>query len=220
MALAKELLKIHNRGHARELNLKAGDALIIEPGWHNLRNDLNGEIGFQFSVEKTQRVTHLGMWDAPDREQSARPARAVGSEFDRDRPTRGGRHSLATDHVVRLLTLDGEALARVEISAGRTREDGEFHYKGLAHPVELRVGAKYLLLQSTRAFDGDPFRDPASFDGLSPLVHPEFRVERSVLIRSGDMKRIRPIPAFADLHQAFGRFRLPVGPTLTIENQK
>ncbi|MBC8355276.1 MAG: hypothetical protein H8E66_25145 [Planctomycetes bacterium] len=39
------------------------------------------------------------------------------------------------------------------------------------------------LLMSTAVADGDRFRDPASFDGLSPLVHPDVVVRRSVLVR-------------------------------------
>lgn len=218
LALAEELLEIHNRGHARELKLKGGDALIIEPGWHNLRNDLNGEIGFQFSLEDPQTMTHLGMWDAPDREKPARPARAFGSEFERDRPARGKRRTLASDHVVRLVTMEGEELARVKISAGSVaRQGSEFHYEKLSEPVALAAGRSYLLLQSTRAFDGDSFRDAASFDGLSPLVDPKFRIERSVLIRSGAPGMIHSLPSFADLDDAFSRFRLPVGPTLKVD---
>lgn len=220
LALAEELLKIHNRGHARKLNLKVGNDLIYDPGWHNLRNDLNGEIGFQFSVEKAQSVTHLGMWVAPDSARPARRARAVGSELDRDRPARAGRNTLSTNHVVRLVTLEGKELARVEIVRGEKNKNGEFHYKELSHSVNLLVGAKYFLLQSTRPFDGDPFRDPASFDGLSPLIHPQFCIEKSVLIQSGDLKKARLIPAFADLHEAFSQFRLPVGPSLKVKSQK
>ena len=110
------MLKIHNRGHARKLNLKVGNDLIYNPGWHNLRNDLNGEIGFQFSVEKAQRVTHLGMWVAPDSARPARRARAVGSELDRDRPARAGKNTLSTNHVVRLVTLEGKELSLIHIS--------------------------------------------------------------------------------------------------------
>lgn len=219
LAMAEELLKIHNRGHARNLNLVANDSLIIDPGWHNLRNDLNGEIGFQFSVASPQRVTHLGLWDAPDRDRPARPARATGSAFERDQPpSPQRRRSLASDHEVRLLSLEGNELARVAFAAGSsTPRENAFHFKPLEQPVVLVEGAKYLLLQTTGAFDGDPFRDPVSHDGLSPLIHPEFRVERSVLVREGNLRDIHSIPAFADVHDAYSRFRLPVGPTLKVE---
>ncbi|MDB4515688.1 hypothetical protein N9086_05300, partial [Akkermansiaceae bacterium] len=94
-------------------------------GWHNLRNDLNGEIGFQFSVEKAQSVTHLGMWVAPDSARPARRARAVGSELDRDLPARAGRNTLSKNHFVRLVTLEGKELARVEIVRGEKNKNGE-----------------------------------------------------------------------------------------------
>ena len=78
-------------------------------------------------------------------------------------------------------------MARVEIVRGEKNKNREFHYKELSHSVNLLVGTKYFLLQS-RADDGDPFRDPTSFDGLSPLVSPQFCIERSVLIQSEILK--------------------------------
>jgi len=61
--LTSMLLEIHNRGHAGELNLPAGPELFVHPGWHNLRNDVTGEIGFKFRLRDgsgTKPVTHLG----------------------------------------------------------------------------------------------------------------------------------------------------------------
>jgi hypothetical protein len=67
---------------------------------------------------------------------------------------------------------------------------------------------------STRAADGDQFRDPVAFDGLPPLIHPDVHVERSILIRPGSMGSMTGIPAFEDLSDSYSRYRTPVGPTL------
>lgn len=68
---------------------------------------------------------------------------------------------------------------------------------------------------STAAEDGDQFRDPAAFDGLSPLIHPAVEIIRSVLIRDTD--HVTAIPAFADMNEAYSAHRIPVGPTLKME---
>lgn len=221
--MAAELLEIHNRGYARDLNLQPSSSLIQAEGWHNLRNDLTGEIGFEFQLSKgagDKFVTHLGIWDSLDREQPVRPARSIPSEFQSDRPRAArkpakGRRLQAT-HTIRLARLhDGgfTELAQTTIGGGRQGElTGAFRRLKLDSPARLREGARYQLLMSTIAGDGDPFRDPASFDGLSPLVHPDITVLRSVLIRDG--RDAESITAFADLHPDYGRFRLPVGPTM------
>ena len=69
------------------MNLKPGPALIQTEGWHNLRNDVTGEIGFEFTLTaKAKRVTHLGLWDDHDRDQPIRSARAIPDETQRDQP--------------------------------------------------------------------------------------------------------------------------------------
>ena len=218
LALSEELLKIHNQGHSRKLEMKRGDSLILEPGWHNLRNDLIGEVGFQFSVTDPKTVTHLGMWVAPDRAPPARPARSIGTEFDRDQPSPKRKRSLTSDHTVRLLNSKGTEVVKVTITAGKEAKKEEFLYVPLTTPINLKPDSTYLLLQSTRAFDGDSFRDPVSYDGLSPLVHPEIEILRSVLVKSGDQSSLHQIPAFADMHESFNKYRLPAGPTLKFSN--
>jgi len=66
--------------------------------------------------------------------------------------------------------------------------------------------------------DGDRFRDPASFDGLSPLVHPDIVVRRSMLVRGKDVNDAESLPAFRDLHPSYSRSRIPVGPTLLFKD--
>ena len=95
--------------------------------------------------------------------------------------------------------------------------EGEFRYIRLARKVKLIKGQHYLLTMSTTAGDGDHFHDPASFDGLSPLVCPSIEVVRSVLLRGNDPNAPEPIPAFADLAEDYSKHRLPVGPTLKFE---
>ena len=222
--LAAAALEIHNRGYARELNPPAGSDLFIDPGWHNLRNDVSGEIGFQFRLRKGspgKRVTHLGLWDNHDADRPARAARAVPSDDQNDQPSRfitqKNRRQIKAPHVLRLLRVEANQqteMARIEIAAGAKGElHNSFRYFPLQEPVSLKENTTYLLLMSTQAGDGDPFRDPAAFDGLSPLIHPDVRVERSVLIRPSGKSRTA-IPAFEDLHGSYSRFRAPVGPTL------
>ncbi|MBT4692318.1 MAG: hypothetical protein HOB73_03130 [Planctomycetaceae bacterium] len=70
---------------------------------------------------------------------------------------------------------------------------------------------------STAVADGDRFRDPASFDGLSPLVHPDIVVRRSLLVRNQDVTNAPSLPAFEDLHHSYSRYRIPLGPTLLFQ---
>jgi hypothetical protein len=69
---------------------------------------------------------------------------------------------------------------------------------------------------STQAGDGDHFRDPVGFDGLSPVIHPAVEVIRAVLVRDD---RVEPISSFSDMHADHMSFRLPVGPTLKFQRQ-
>ena len=106
----------------------------------------------------------------------------------------------------------------MQVEPGKPGElDGEFRYLKLDQPVELRKGTRYLLTMTTKAGDGDHFHDPASYDGLSPLVCPSIEVIRSVLLRGDGPNAPEAIPAFADLAEAHSRHRLPVGPTLKFE---
>lgn len=227
--MAATLLKIHNRGHARELDLPDGRELFVDPGWHNLRNDVTGEIGFEFQLRpgiQSKTVTHLGMWDDHDADRPVRAARAVPRDDEPDQPSRfitqKNRRRIEAPHIVRLLRLESNKpieIARIEIAAG---EGGELHnsfrYFGLEKPLMLSEKAKYVLLMSTKAADGDPFRDPAPFDGLPPLVHPDIQIERSVFVGPNailnDNQNRTSIPAFEDLNAGYSRYRAPVGPTL------
>jgi len=223
--LAATLLKLHNRGHARELNLPVSTELFVAPGWHNLRNDVTGEIGFEFRLRggsQSKQVTHLGMWDDHDADRPVRAARAVPNDDENDQPSRfitqKNRRRIEAPHVLRLLRLETNErieFARIEIAAGEAGElHDSFRYFRLKEPVRLRQDADYVLLMSTRAADGDQFRDPAAFDGLPPLIHPDVHVERSILIRPGSLGNMTGIPAFEDLSDSFSRYRTPVGPTL------
>ena len=58
---------------------------------------------------------------------------------------------------------------------------------------------------STAVADGDRFRDPASFDGLPPLAHPDVVVRRSVLVRKEGVQGANGLPAFEDLSNAYFR---------------
>lgn len=223
--LAATLLRIHNRGHARELGVPAGSELFLDPGWHNLRNDVTGEIGFEFQLRRgtgTKQVTHLGMWDDHDADRPVRAARAAPDDSESDQPSRfptqKNRRRIEAPHALRLLRMDANEpveIARINVAtndAGALR--GSFRYFPLKERVLLEENATYVLLMSTRAGDGDQFRDPVAFDGLPPLIHPDIRVERSVLVRLQSKSFWTNIPAFEDLSASFSRFRTPVGPTL------
>jgi len=218
--LAAELLRIHNRGHSRELDLEDTGALILDDGWQNLRNDIDGEIGFEFRLRENRVATHLGMWDDHAKDAPARPARNVPTEHDRDRPTLGdNKGGLAAPHTIRLHGIDSSGsetlLAEVGVDAGSKGEsENEFRYFFLPTPLAMEKGKTYRLTMSTAAGDGDHFHDPAAFDGLPPLANPAVEIIRSVLIRND---HIQAIPAFADLHEDFVRYRFPVGPTLKFE---
>jgi len=227
--LAATLLRIHNRGHARELSFATGRELFMDPGWHNLRNDVTGEIGFEFRLSDesgTKRVTHLGLWDDHGTDRPVRAARAVPDDDESDQPSRfidqKNRRSIEAPHVLRLMKVDkGQPfeLARIDIEAD---DDGELHnsfrYFPLKEPVTLRKNTTYLLLMSTRAGDGDQFRDPSAFDGLPPIVHSHIVMERSVFVRPQTNARRLSIPAFEDLNESYSRHRAPVGPTLRFED--
>ncbi|MEE2935592.1 MAG: sulfatase-like hydrolase/transferase [Planctomycetota bacterium] len=230
--LAATLLEIHNRGHARELGLPLGPELIVSPGWHNLRNDVTGEIGFEFQLKAgggEKRVTHLGMFDDHNKDLASRPARSVPTERNRDQPSRqvtqNKNRQISASHRLRLLRVNAGNDARPPIEIARclvtVQNAGElrdaFRYIRLEKPVRLQQNVKYILLMSTEAADGDRFRDPASFDGLSPVIHPDVIVQRSLLIRGENLNAASVIPAFEDLNASYSRFRLPVGPTLLFD---
>ena len=225
--LAATLLRIHNRGHARQLNAVNDGPLIQNPGWHNLRNDVTGEVGFTFRLRtgaEKKVVTHLGMFDDHDRDKPVRAARSIPLDDERDQPSRaplsGKNHSLANTHVIRLLTSsEGKQteLVRYELKPDKASELlNSFRYARLPQPVHLKEGVTYALLMSTQVNDGDPFRDPVSFDGLSPQVHPDIVVERSLLLREGSLSGHVDLPTFEDLTDSYSRYRLPVGPTLRL----
>ncbi len=217
--LAAELLRIHNRGHSREVKAENSAGLILDDGWHNLRNDIDGEIGFEFLLRENRIATHLGMWDDQNKDAPVRPARNVPTEFDRDRPTLGdnkNKGGLAAPHTIRLDEVDssGEVkqIAHLDLPAGNQGEwENEFRYVALPEPVSLRKGSVYRITMSTSAGDGDHYHDPAAFDGLSPVIHPAVEVIRSVLLRDAQSAAI---PAFSDMDEAYSQYRLPVGPTL------
>jgi hypothetical protein len=91
-----------------------------------------------------------------------------------------------------------------------------FRYMRLPEPVQLEQGLTYVLLMSTQAADGDHFRDPVSFDGLSPQINPHLMIQRSLLFRGGSSSSHIDVPAFEDLTNSYSRYRMPVGPTLRL----
>ncbi len=219
--MGERLLEIHNRGYARNLNLDNNQKLILDDGWHNLRNDIDGAIGFEFRMNESREATHLGMWDDHLKDAGIRPPRNVPTEQDRDRPSLGGgkKTGIASPHAITLYELDesgkASAIARIDLSPKSAGDlEGEFRYAALDSSVTLKKEMKYLLTLSTKSGDGDSFHDPVSFDGLSPLVSGSISVLRAVLVRDGDINRRGAIPGFADMSETFHQYRLPVGPTL------
>jgi hypothetical protein len=229
--LASTLLRIHNCGHAKHIRGTGGGPLIQDPGWHNLRNDVTGEVGFTFQLRPGaggKVVTHLGMFDDHDRDKPVRAARSVPMDNGRDQPTKnslhGKNHSLKSPHMIRLLVRSKDAqvdLARCHLEPGTSGElINSFRYIRLPEPVQLEEGLTYVLLMSTQVADGDHFRDPVSFDGLSPLVNPDLVVQRSLLLREGSLSGHTDLPACEDMTDSYSRHRLPVGPTLRLaENE-
>ena len=225
--LAETLLEIHNRGYARELNPPTGSELIFHPGWHNLRNDVTGEIGIEFQLREgrgEKLVTHLGMFDDDDKDTSVRPARSVPAEHQRDQPStapaKNKKRQIVASHTLRLLhiTPDGPfEIARCQVSPGGGDLRGSFRYIRLKESVRLEEKATYLLLMSTKVADGDRFRDAASFDGLSPLVHPDVIVRRSMLVRNERVRNAMGLPAFEDLSDSYSHYRSVIGPTLLFQ---
>lgn len=223
--LAATLLRIHNRGHARELNTVSGTDLFADPGWHNLRNDVTGEIGFEFRLRTgtgTKQVTHLGLWDDHDADRPVRPARAVPDDDESDQPSRfitqKNRRGLKAPHTLRLLRVTSKEtteMARLNVAANESGElHNSFRYFPLTEPVQLSENTNYVLLMSTTAADGDHLRDPAAFNGLPPLIHADIDVQRSIFTRSQNIESATAIPAFEDLNASFSRHRAPVGPTV------
>ena len=222
--MGERLLAIHNRGYARDLRLPQSEALILDDGWHNLRNDVDGAIGFEFRMKEDRGVTHLGMWDDHDKDTGVRPARNLPTEAGRDQPSLAGpkKRRIAAPHLIKLYQFNEHGLAKLIARAETSPQkqgklEGEFRYIELAGKAKLLKGQRYLLTMSTAAGDGDHFHDPASYDGLSPLVCPSIEVVRSVLLRGDDPNAPEAIPAFSDLKEDHSRHRLPVGPTLKFQ---
>jgi arylsulfatase A-like enzyme len=226
--MASTLLKIHNQGHARDLNLSPVPEMIVHQGWHNLRNDVTGEIGFEFQLRDgsgEKWVTHLGMFDCHDKEPPVRSARSIPTEQVRDQPSihaKSKKGRLVAKHVLRLLQVEpggSTEIARCHVASGNEGEFREsFRYIRLDKAARLRQNVTYVLLMSTVAGDGDRFRAPASFDGLSTLVHPDIVALRSMLVRGKDVNDAESLPAFRDLHPSYSRSRIPVGPTLLFKD--
>ena len=225
--LAATLLRLHNRGHARQVSVMGGGPMIENPGWHNLRNDVTGDIGFTFQLRPgvgNKLVTHLGMFDDHDGDKPVRAARSIPMDRERDQPSKsslsGKTYSLKSPHVIRLLVCseDKQAeLTRCQLRPGTSDElIRSFRYMRLPEPVQLKQGLTYVLLMSTQVADGDHFRDPVSFDGLSPQLNPDLVVQRSLLLREDSLSGYIDVPAFEDLTDSYSRYRVPVGPTLRL----
>ena len=102
--IVHRLLQIHNQGYSRQLSLPESKNFILDDGWHNLRNDITGSIGFEFKVKGNQVVSHLGMWDDHDREIPIRDPRGIPKEFGSDQPSKEGKRprSIRSEHWIKL----------------------------------------------------------------------------------------------------------------------
>ncbi len=221
--MVKRLLQIHNQGYSRELNLPSSQNLILDDGWNNLRNDLTGSVGFEFSPCADLKVTHLGMWDDHDRELPIRSARGVPTDHQSDQPSRSEKkpRTLKSNHSIFLWKINNSGPKKIiGIEIGPKNQgvlENEFRYVILAKPVILSADSKFMITMSTRNQDGDHFHDPVSFDGISALLNPKVKILRSVFFKNDMMEQSLEIPSFADMHPQYLTFRIPVGPTLKFE---
>ena len=128
------------------------------------------------------------------------------------------KHTQVSPHVIRLLMHSDNKLVELARCHLQTGTSGEllssFRYLRLKQPVYLKQGQTYILLMSTQVADGDHFRDPVSFDGLSPQLDPDLVVQRGLLLREGTLSGHIELPAFEDLSSDYSQYRLPVGPNL------
>ncbi len=212
--LSRKLLHVHNRGHARPLNAPSKKQLILDDGWHNLRNDLTGEIGFDFRLSGNQSITitHLGMWDDHAMDKAVRPATSPPNDNVLEHASIDGNdgRGLSSSHRIRL-SADGEMLRQIELTADHPGAlDGEFRYLALNKSVRLHPGLTYRLTMTSASDDEDQFHNPASYDGLSPITHPAFEILRSVYLRDDSLA---PIPTYFNATPDYWKHRLPVGPT-------
>ena len=220
----RKLLKINNQGFSRDLNLFGGENLVIDDGWHNLRNDFTGTIGYELQLLENKKVTHLGMWDDHDREKPVRSARGIPTEHQSDQPSRLGKNprNLSSEHLLSLWLLSENgpvSLAEVEIGpVNQGSLEGEFRFLPLKRTLSLKAGTRLRLSMSTQTDDGDYFHDPASFDGLSPLIHPQVRIIRSICHKRANSLHPAMLPSFSDLDPDYSAHRLPVGPTLKFQS--
>ena len=108
--LINELLRIHNQGYSRPLATPVDGNLILDDGWHNLRNDLTGWVGFEFEVMKndSRPIWECGMTMTAN-SRFDRP-RGIPSENDRDQPSRAGKkpRSLKSHHTITLWETKGK----------------------------------------------------------------------------------------------------------------
>ena len=221
--MVDRFLQIHNQGYSRELSLPESKNLILEDGWHNLRNDITGSIGFEFKVKVNQIVSHLGMWDDHDREIPIRDARGIPTEIESDKPSREGDRprSIRSEHWIKLWEFNDSSFKEIgAVLIGPEKQgqlEGEFRYLELKSPINLYSQSHYMLTMSTRAGDNDYFHDHVAFDGLSPLVSPMVSIIKNVMLRENYPDQTFSIPSFADLHSDYSKFRIPVGPTLRFQ---
>ena len=222
--LGEVLLKKHNQGYSRNWwgeSMDRQKELILDDGWHNLRNDLDGEIGFVFQVSRDSpvQVTHLGMWDDHEHDEPLRDATSPPDDSMTELPSRvGGNRQLSASHIVRLAVLGGDEILAVQVGPSKpNRTSGEFRYVKLSNPVELSPGLTYQLTQTTSKGDGDLFHNPAAYDGLSPQVHPDINVLRSIYLAGQEEAKI---PTYFEAHPDYWKYRLPVRLTLMFETSR
>ena len=115
------------------------------------------------------------------------------------------------------LSLKGKVIAEVKLTPDLPGDlISEFRYLPLEESVKLKPGLVYRLTMTTRNRDGDHIHDPASYDGLSPVIHPLVKIQRSIFLKEG---KEAPILTWFDASPDYWRHRLPVGPALRFLDQ-
>ena len=181
---------------------QGNENLILDDGWHNLRNDLSRTVGYEFELRENRSVTHLGMWD--DRQRDADPAaRGIPAENGTNR-AEGQSPRNQRPHLLILRKL-GKGLS-VELSGGNENRasgelDGEFR-SSHRRTVALEKGGRYMLTMTRKRVTATTSTTP--FPTTLPPPPPRRPSDEKRL--SGTKPESPLIPAFEDLHPTL---RLP-----------
>ncbi len=214
--LSSRLLRYHNQGYSRDLQLGAGPILHSDGGV-NLRNNRSGSIGYAFAIgDQPIVIRSLGLWDdaATDRPNQESATKSDGQ-------TGGSPDGLRVAHVVRLF--DGasrQVLATATVNNGNSYLVGEFRYADLAKPVVLAPGKRYALTANTSPSDGDLFHHFAAYSAVGPSPSNLVR-EFVARVATADGKYPDQYPDGVDgvdnRHPDMFRHRMFVGPNARID---